>query len=67
MGCDGERDRPEREWRRGRRENGRRGHGGRDGFQRRVWKGKSEGGVRVNVEGMRGFIYIYKWRIHTKF
>ncbi|GMN61072.1 hypothetical protein TIFTF001_030161 [Ficus carica] len=32
MRGDRERERPEREWRLGRRENGRRGHGGGDGF-----------------------------------
>ncbi|GMN44832.1 hypothetical protein TIFTF001_014029 [Ficus carica] len=49
MRGDRERERPEREWRRGRRENGRRGHGRGDGFRKRVWRDKSE-----NVEGMRG-------------
>ncbi|GMN58404.1 hypothetical protein TIFTF001_027502 [Ficus carica] len=32
MRGDRERERPKREWRQGRRENGRRGHGGGDGF-----------------------------------
>ncbi|GMN49625.1 hypothetical protein TIFTF001_018789 [Ficus carica] len=34
MRGDREREMPEKEWRRGRRENGRRGHGGEMGFER---------------------------------
>ncbi|GMN34935.1 hypothetical protein TIFTF001_042139 [Ficus carica] len=49
MRSDREREMPEREWRRGRRENGRRGHSGRDGFRRRVWRDKNEIGARVNM------------------
>ncbi|GMN47877.1 hypothetical protein TIFTF001_017055 [Ficus carica] len=50
MRGDRERERPERKWRRGGRENGRRGHGGGDGLRRRVWRDESE-----NVEGMKVF------------
>ncbi|GMN69962.1 hypothetical protein TIFTF001_039008 [Ficus carica] len=49
MRGDRERERPERKWRRGRRENGKRGHGGGDGFRRRVWRDESERGTRVKI------------------
>ncbi|GMN45003.1 hypothetical protein TIFTF001_014187 [Ficus carica] len=49
MRGDRERERPKREWRRGRRENGRRGHSGGDGFQMRVWRDESERGARVKM------------------
>ncbi|GMN45631.1 hypothetical protein TIFTF001_014819 [Ficus carica] len=49
MKGDREREKPEREWRRGRRENGRRGHGGGDGFRRRVWRDESERGAIVKM------------------
>ncbi|GMN47697.1 hypothetical protein TIFTF001_016870 [Ficus carica] len=49
MRGDREKERPEREWRRGRRENGRRGHGRGDGFRSRVWRDESERGAIVKM------------------